>query len=87
MPPVHDLVKSAFFGPSYSDADITRALVIGGFAFTAVQFLVTVVIPAPYGRYAKRAPSYTKCETDNTIVIYEENTVMNDLFSIFQGSR
>ncbi len=63
MASLHDLlVRAARFDPSsHSADDVTRALVSGAMAFTAFQFAVTLVIPAPYGRYAEGAPTFAKC--------------------------
>ncbi len=64
---LHDYLVSLVFDSSYSNDDVTLTLVYGGLIFTTIQFIVTVVIPAPYGRYAKDAPSITKCKQCQTI--------------------
>ncbi len=52
----------SLFGWSSDADDLTRALVFGGLVFTALQFVVTLFKPAPYGRYAKEEIKYLKCK-------------------------
>eukprot|EP00095_Tigriopus_kingsejongensis_P004234 maker-scaffold711_size108467-snap-gene-0.26 protein:Tk04234 transcript:maker-scaffold711_size108467-snap-gene-0.26-mRNA-1 annotation:"steroid-5-alpha- alpha polypeptide 2a" len=54
----HDLMVSSLFPPSYSNEDITFTLVRGGVIFMILQFLVSLTRPAPYGRYAEKAPAF-----------------------------
>ena len=54
----------ALFPPStYSSSpgDIEDLLVLGGYGFLLVYFVISLVQPAPYGRYAEKAPKALTC--------------------------
>jgi len=54
---------SLFFDPrETSEEEGAKKLAVGGAIFMVLQALVTVVLPAPYGRYAEKSPYLLKRE-------------------------
>lgn len=53
---VAEWVRVHLFGSGTSDEEIDRYLVLGGYVFLVVTFAISFLIPAPYGRYADKAP-------------------------------
>jgi hypothetical protein len=47
-----------YIGPNLSYEDLMWRLVISGYIFTVVQFLVSFVLPAPYGKHVGSAPKF-----------------------------
>jgi len=62
MATYHDKILGLLGLGSVGHDSIMFYLVTGGWIFTVIQFLVTVFIPAPYGRHAKNAPKYLTCK-------------------------
>ena len=57
----HEGAKNFIFGSKTSNSDVTSGLVLAGAIFTVCQFVISLVQPAPYGRYANSSPSYLTC--------------------------
>ncbi len=57
---LHSRIVETLFGASWSDQAVTFTLVRLGLAFTVFQ-MVTVLLPAPYGRHRDVAPAILKC--------------------------
>ena len=58
----HQLVKATLFGADKTDSEVTTCMVWTGFVFTVCQFVISIVQPAPYGRYAQNSPRYLNCK-------------------------
>ena len=58
----HHLVKATLFGTDKTDSQVTAVMVLTGFVFTLCQFVISIVQPAPYGRYAATSSSYLNCK-------------------------
>ena len=58
----HQLVKATLFGADKTDSEVTSCMVWTGFVFTVCQFVISIVQPAPYGRYAQNSPRYLNCK-------------------------
>ena len=59
---LHDQIIYLLGLSSSSDQSISSYLVICGWTFTVLQFFVTVLKPAPYGRHAENASKYLTCK-------------------------
>lgn len=54
----HQALSGLIFASTASNESISQTLVLGGWAFTIVQFVISLVLPAPYGRYTEASPKY-----------------------------
>ena len=58
----HELIKESLFGRTMSETQTTNYLVLGAAIFTGIQFIISFVIPAPYGRYATSSSKFLNCK-------------------------
>ena len=58
----HQILKDLVFSQDTTDETVTTYMVWAGFVFTVGQFLTSIVLPAPYGRYSQSAPRYLNCK-------------------------
>ena len=55
----HEILK---FGCKMGDTEITNNLVLIGLSFTVIQLIISLKIPAPYGRYTSIGPKVLTCK-------------------------
>ena len=55
----HEILK---FGCKMGDTEITNNLVLIGLIFTILQLIISLKIPAPYGRYNSIGPKFLTCK-------------------------
>ena len=65
----HEGVKHFIFGSITSNPDVTSGLVLAGAISTVCQFVISLVQPAPYGRYANTSPGYLTCMLSGILLL------------------
>jgi hypothetical protein len=65
----HEGAKHFIFGSITSNPDVTSGLVLAGAIFTVCQFVISLVQPAPYGRYTNTSPGYLTCMLSGILLI------------------